>query len=509
MPREEHSTDRSPARGTRKIAVARAIILLVSFFVIDRVLNAVVLGEGWQIFWPLGGATVALLVMREVKEWPLIVAATCVGQGLGELFENAPRVVVIECMLSTLEVLMSAALLPRFYDIESWLRQRHLYRRFAAAVVIPPVLLTALQFALSRAGYLPYLGTFSSSAMSEMIGIAAVLPLVLAASSTTVAQLRSARWWGSFLGTMVVAVLVMSGIFVTNRYPLIFVLYPLLMWVDWRLSLLGSSGALCCACLMSVFLTEHGYGPFANMTFSDVSRNMAVQIYLAFHLVGFLPVSILFTEKRRIDRELRTALARADALAMIDGLTNIANRRCFEEQLKQQWTLGIDQHRTLALLMIDADYFKEFNDTLGHQAGDQCLREIAEAITRCVVGDDQLVARFGGEEFAVLLPDTSLNHAREIAESIRVSIFEGNITHPSPNQMAGRVTVSVGCAALIPPSNLAPQALIEAADSALYKAKRYGRNRVWADDTKWESWVISSSAMKIRRRLEALRFKGR
>jgi len=138
----------------------------------------------------------------------------------------------------------------------------------------------------------------------------------------------------------------MGAIFATSQYPLIFVLYPLLMLVDWMLGLFGSSIALCCACVLAVFLTEHGYGPFANTAALGVSRNLAVQLYLGFHLIGFLPISILFLEQRRMDKELRDSLARAAALATLDGLTNVANRRALDSHLENNGCLPpVRKHR--------------------------------------------------------------------------------------------------------------------------------------------------------------------
>jgi diguanylate cyclase (GGDEF)-like protein len=291
------------------------------------------------------------------------------------------------------------------------------------------------------------------------------------------------------------------------------VLYPLLMLVDWLLGLLGSSIALCCACVITVFLTEHGYGPFANTAALGVSRNLAVQLYLGFHLMGFLPISILFLEQRRMDKELRESLARTTVLASLDGLTNVANRRTLDSHLEEQWRLALHAQTPLALLMIDADHFKEFNDRFGHQAGDECLRAIAVTLRSLVTRPGDMVARFGGEEFAVLLPGTPLEGAQHVAEAIRAAISDLCIAHPESVQVAPdaevrHVTVSIGCAALVPRADTQLNRLVELADQALYLAKRGGRNRVCVADSGAETWSPGTASRKLRARIEGLRLRG-
>jgi diguanylate cyclase (GGDEF)-like protein len=165
--------------------------------------------------------------------------------------------------------------------------------------------------------------------------------------------------------------------------------------------------------------------------------------------------------------------------------------------------------------MIDADHFKEFNDRLGHQAGDACLRAIAGAMGRRVSRPADVVARFGGEEFAVLLPDTPLEGARHVAEIIRSAVLQLAIAHPGkPSPATGDapvapryVTVSIGCAALAPPPGTKSHVLVELADRALYEAKRSGRDRVCVVDPGADvyTWQPGSAMQKLRARIEAHR----
>ena len=164
-------------------------------------------------------------------------------------------------------------------------------------------------------------------------------------------------------------------------------------------------------------------------------------------------------------------------LSSIDGLTGIANRRRFAESLAGEWKRCTRSRCTLSLLIIDIDFFKDFNDNYGHVAGDACLKRIATALdaAACRVGD--LVARYGGEEFCVVLPETDSAGAEKVAETMRTSVEDLNITHTF-SQCSDRVTVSIGAASMIPYADADPEILMLAADKMLYQAKQHGRNRV-------------------------------
>lgn len=505
---------RQAAGGSTVSAVWRALVIVAAYFAADSLLNKFALGDGWAIFWPLNGVTIALLIRKPRREWPLLLGAIALGTGAGEfLDDNSLTSTLAQRAFSVFEVAVSAALLPPFTTLDSWLRPR-LYPRFAAAVLVGPAvsgLLAAAYFNAFEAT--PFWSAFNAWALADAMGIAAVLPLALSLISVDLRARRDLRRVAVGAGTLLPAFAMMVVIFITSRYPLIFVLYPLLMLVDWMLGLLGSSLALCAACVLAVFLTEHGYGPFANPVGLGMSRNLAVQVYLGFHLIGFLPISILFLQQRRMDQELRDSLARADRLASLDSLTGVANRRTLDTRLEEQWDLAARNQTPLALLMIDADHFKSFNDRLGHQAGDACLRAIAGAMSGRVSRPADVVARFGGEEFAVLLPDTPLEGARRVGEIIRAAVQQLAIAHPGKPDTAAvdapparrHVTVSIGCAALVPPPGARLHVLVELADQALYEAKRSGRDRVCIVDPGADlyGWQPGTAMQKLRARIEA------
>ena len=193
------------------------------------------------------------------------------------------------------------------------------------------------------------------------------------------------------------------------------------------------------------------------------------------------------SELMRLVRERTEQLEEANRkLAMmsyVDAMTEVANRRSFDEELAMEWRRTTRTRSHLSLMMVDIDGFKAYNDSLGHLAGDHCLRTVAAAIADCVRRAGDTVARYGGEEFAVLLPDTDTPGAAVLAERVRSAIEECCIPHPA--MVEGRLTLSIGVATASPTGRPSADgsALVKAADAALYEAKRSGRNRVCVAET--------------------------
>lgn len=181
------------------------------------------------------------------------------------------------------------------------------------------------------------------------------------------------------------------------------------------------------------------------------------------------------TELSEHETHLQSVNERLAALARTDDLTGLANRRALRERLADEWARVVRYRRSLAAVAIDIDHFKHYNDHLGHQAGDECLRKVAGALGAAGRATD-FAARSGGEEFVILLPETNLVGAEDVAENVRTTVEMLGIRHPL--SVTGVVTVSVGVAAATADVCGTPEALLEAADKALYSAKREGRNRV-------------------------------
>ncbi|PMB38367.1 hypothetical protein CEN47_06675 [Fischerella thermalis CCMEE 5319] len=174
---------------------------------------------------------------------------------------------------------------------------------------------------------------------------------------------------------------------------------------------------------------------------------------------------------------LRKANLELERLATLDGLTQVANRRRFDEYLSQEWRRMAREQQYLSLILCDVDYFKSYNDHYGHQAGDACLKRVAAAMRNTLKRPADLVARYGGEEFAIILPSTAMQGAIAVAQAIQKAIKLLRLPHIQ-SQISDFITVSFGVSSIIPTHNLRAETLITTADEALYEAKKQGRDRI-------------------------------
>ncbi|MEG4204773.1 diguanylate cyclase [Microcoleus sp. Pol7_A1] len=200
-----------------------------------------------------------------------------------------------------------------------------------------------------------------------------------------------------------------------------------------------------------------------------------------FHLNQSQPYAVVttfadITERKRADEMLRHRAERERLIATTDGLTQVANRRCFDERLQSEWHRLMQGKQQLSLIMLDVDYFKRYNDCYGHQAGDTCLVKVAKAAAAAVKRSTDLFVRYGGEEFAAILPNTDAAGAIAVAESMRQAIRQLAVPHEQ-SDVSAIVTVSMGIATVIPSLATSPDELVALADRALYDAKRQGRDR--------------------------------
>ena len=182
-------------------------------------------------------------------------------------------------------------------------------------------------------------------------------------------------------------------------------------------------------------------------------------------------------ERQAAETKLLKLNHKLSKLATSDSLTNIANRRYFDEILAKEWQRGKREKAPLSLILCDIDCFKLYNDYFGHQAGDVCLQQVAIAISETVNRSGDLVARYGGEEFAVILPQTKTEEALLVAEKIRQQIKKLNIFHPD-SLVGNRVSLSLGVSSIVPSYDYTKKQLLQTADKALYEAKNRGRDRV-------------------------------
>ena len=176
-------------------------------------------------------------------------------------------------------------------------------------------------------------------------------------------------------------------------------------------------------------------------------------------------------------RQLEDANRTLERLASTDPLTGLTNRRRFQVALGREWRRSVRSSSPISIVVLDIDRFKAYNDTYGHQQGDHCLRGVAEALRDVVRRAGDLVSRYGGEEFAALLPDVDRRHALAMAERFRSAVERLELEHEA-SDITSHVTISAGVATLVPSNESSPDALVHLADEALYRAKSSGRNQV-------------------------------
>ncbi|MFQ4137952.1 PAS domain S-box protein [Nodosilinea sp. PGN35] len=217
-------------------------------------------------------------------------------------------------------------------------------------------------------------------------------------------------------------------------------------------------------CLWGVLLAYHGQGPHPwEDSELDLLKRLAIQLAIA------IQQSQLYQHIQTVNRQL-------EHLATHDGLTQLANRRSFDIYLQQEWVRLLRVQAPLSLILCDIDYFKPYNDTYGHPAGDVCLQQVAQALGRVAKRPADLVARYGGEEFALVLPNTDRAGAEAIARAIQQALVELALFHGA-SPLGQRITLSLGIACQIPAGGQSVQGLIDQADAALYQAKQQGRDR--------------------------------
>ncbi len=361
-----------------------------------------------------------------------------------------------------------------------YLRERERIARYFHWVTIGLLTVIFDSFLLSETKTAPELVTVSAWLRFAVLTPAAVAYIALDW------QGRLGRWSGRLLSLLVLAPTLISGVeahFATS--PAIvsgFQTTPLL-----QLAVLGcrmsvaqavvTNGLACAvyfAAVLGMSLVPANLVPSMLLTDAAIALTTVVftlQLDLRDRRV------FLLAQQADLGREMLALQNRRLArLTQIDALTGLGNRRCFDDRLIELWSDTRLQQAQVTLIMFDIDCFKLFNDTYGHQAGDECLTALARTVSRCLRDDRDTLVRYGGEEFAIILPDTSLGEGCLVAERVRQSVCERAIPHPDAGP-APHVTVSLGVATVVPLSQSAA-VLIEAADHCMYEAKRQGRNQL-------------------------------
>lgn len=242
--------------------------------------------------------------------------------------------------------------------------------------------------------------------------------------------------------------------------------------------------------------TTMGYGPFITENAAETAT--AMQLFCGFLAAVILIIQALLCEQRKLrklwtsdllsshrkleqrvqerTKQLSEANRQLEQLSLTDGLTQLANRRRFDEYLQAEWQRACRLQQPLGLMMLDVDWFKNYNDCYGHLQGDEALRQVGQLLRLGARRTTDLAARYGGEEFALVVPLADANYLKQQADLFRMAFYSLNIAHQT--SPLGRLTMSIGIAVLVPQVHESSIALIEKADQALYQAKNNGRNQV-------------------------------
>ncbi len=470
-------------RLTRTDPVGRCVstgLLFVLTYLLERALPYFAMFDhGWAVWWPTNGALLALMLASRREHWPYILLAVQGATALQEpVVPGSITFLLAAAVCNCIEVLIPAWMLPRFYTLDGWLQNPRLVWRFIVfATLLGPALSGLLMGGFFRlVVHQPFWPVVLRWGIADSVGIVMYTTLVLALISPQLYALFRGRRLAETLGIMALLLVTSWVAFIHSTSPMVFLISPVLLLVATRLGFIGSVVALNLLAPLVTLAALHGWGPFGLLTGAQEPRRIVmVQVFIVLSLLMTLPISVQKVQQESAESNLKRAYDQMAALATADGLTGLANRRRFDAALEAEWRRALRDGLPVSVLMLDADRFKAYNDRYGHPAGDACLQAIARAICNIPQRAGDLVARYGGEEFVILLPGVSEDGAYTVAEQVRYNVQKLNLDHE--DNPAGRVTVSVGCASIVPRSEISPSDLLEGSDRALYLAKQTGRNR--------------------------------
>jgi diguanylate cyclase (GGDEF)-like protein len=423
---------------------------------------------------------ISAFVVTAPRRWkiPFFLVGQLSNLGTDLVLGNALTWAAWFVVCNSVEVLVTVLFLGHFEERAQVSTNRALARMALFGVVLGPLACALLASPAVRIlEGRPLLEGMRIWFMADALGCAATLPLTL--FLLTRPKVRSRDLHGRVADVAWGTALVTAGvtIFWQTKYPLIFMLFPPLVAILFRFRLAGAVYGTSLVVLFAAAFTAEGHGPFT--LFPGAATTERVLIFQMFGLVMFascIPLGFSIEERHRLEANLKKANQRLGDLALLDPLTGVSNRRSFDAVFESEWSSAHLSGEDLSLVFLDIDFFKRFNDTYGHQRGDDCLRSVAGALAASVRGAVDIVARYGGEEFVVLLPATRADSARATANRIASAILELQISHKeSP---FGVVTASIGVATVRPRLGGDARVLMRLADSACYAAKQSGRHRI-------------------------------
>jgi len=467
------------------------LLPLVHFASVKLTFFCAVTPENEVVVWlPNAVLLAALMRFRGHRGWLMAILTFCSDTSANLAVFTLP----VAVQLSTINLLEVAVtyLLMRRTDASADLKRVEDLRKFTIAGPLIGTFLASLMAAAviktQIATGIPYLTLTRLWWFGDALGMMIYTPLLLAL--TQVKHERVTLHKADILAIPVI--LVLAGVIFStyggatggiSMTPTL--LLPMVLYIAVRFGTRWATLTVALVSLAISMMLTSGHKPFGDVSVHlEIVRAQEFILTLCIVGIGF---SILINELRVRERELEARVrqrtreleesnSKLATLSQTDGLTGIANRRRFDEVLAAEWSRAGRSGQPLALAMLDVDYFKAYNDTYGHQSGDDCLRAIAHLLGNKVRRAGDLAARYGGEEFAFIAPMTDRDSALGIAESIRRALEQLALPHSaSPFQV---VTASIGIAVVVPGKADTPQGLLQMADAALYQSKQQGRNQV-------------------------------
>jgi diguanylate cyclase (GGDEF)-like protein len=436
--------------------------------------------EGVATIWLSNGLIFGLLITQPKRRWlAYFVAGLCADTLADMLYGDPFRLAFGVSLANSVEVVSSALLLTLYFGSPLDLSRRRTLVGFLAVTVVGATAVTSALGAwwtllLVPGG--PWWEMFRTWYLGDMLGMAVLAPLVIMAQRPAFFSMFERKHLLHTTVVLAYSMIATALVLMDSSDPLIFFVFPTFLLVAFRLGLPGTVVNIALFTLMAIGFTVKGHGPLMLITGEHMllHRIVIAQMFAAVAIFTMFPVAALLEEKEQLKKSLVASETRFRNLAYVDELTGLPNRRAFNLELEKAWAAATAGGREMALVILDADHFKQYNDCAGHLGGDACLRSIARVTAGVVEAAGGTAARIGGEEFAVILPDAAA--AREVAEGIRVSVERLALNHPLST--CGVQTVSLGVAVRVPAGGEDPIELMKLADQALYAAKLAGRNRV-------------------------------
>jgi diguanylate cyclase (GGDEF)-like protein len=438
--------------------------------------------EGVATIWLSNGLIFSLLITQPKRRWLAYFLVGLTADTLADMIYGDPfRLAFGVSLANSVEVVTSTLLLTRWFAYPLDLRRRRSLIGFLVVSVLGATALTSALGAFWTLQLVPgpsWWQMFRTWYLGDLLGMAIVAPLIIMVQQPGFFAMFNRRELPHTLMVLVAPVVVTTFVFTHSQDPLIFLIFPAFLLVAFRLGLPGTVVNILLVTLIAIGFTIKGHGPLMLIAGHHMllHRIVIAQVFAAVAIFTMFPVAAILEEKEALKRSLATGEARFRHLALEDELTGLPNRRAFNLQFEHAWERAFATRQCLGLMILDVDQFKQYNDVAGHVAGDAYLRSIARVVDQIAEATQTIPARIGGEEFAIILTDTTLERTREIAESVRQSVQDLALPHPA--SASGVQTVSLGVAVQTPLKRETSIELIRVADKALYEAKLSGRNQV-------------------------------